>query len=283
MMFAKRFCATVIASMLALYSLSAIAGGVEHRGKLGRHASKDHLHNRNQQEFQLQPFYAIIANGRLDLFIHGSKPYSSVVLRNYQALREHGKRTQQPIPLLWVDNGVLYIDNENWLPDSQTMRVDINVKDLNGLFLTGNVMVVGDHIISNGMAIDDGSDRNVSLGGVMTLNWLDVHGKGDAKIGWVEGRRLLMAGSGAGRVQLAGSVHNMHVRLSNTQHYRGEYLRTDNLLVLTRDDSQANVFARNSEQNFAYDMSNILYFHTPNSLNRMMKGSANVLQADWRP
>lgn len=284
MTLAKRLCAIASSVCLSLLGCSALAGQIEHGGKLGRHhVSKDHAHVPNKQEFQLSPFYAIVANGDLDLFVHGSKPYQSVELENYQELLTHGRKTKQQRPVLWVDNGVLYIDNENWMHDGQPMHININVKDLNGLFLTGNIMVVGDHITSNGMVIDDDSTRNVYLDGVMTLNWLNSRNKGDIDVAWVRGNNFQMLGTGSGLIRLAGAVHNMHVRLYNKQKYAGQFLRTDDLMIQTRDDAEANVFARNSQESYAYDWSNIFYFTTPRSINRMTEGSGNILQADWRP
>ena len=282
MKWVKRVGAAAVLGCLSAFSVSALAGGIDHHGKLGKHGNRDHYRARQQQEFQLSPFYAIVANGAMDLYIHGGKRYSSVVLKNFQQLQKYGRETKQPKPLLWVDNGVLYIDNENWV-QGEPMRIDVNVKELNGLFITGNVLVIGDHITSRGMAIDDGSDRNMFLNGAMTMNWLNMHGKGNARISWVTGRHVQMVGTGSGHVDLAGVVHDMRVRLYNKQSYDAQYLRVDNLMVFTRDNSLAKVFAINSLQNFAYDMSNILYYRTPRSLNRMTKGSGNVLQADWRP
>lgn len=282
MKWAKRVGAAAIVACMSVLVMPASAGGVEHHGKLGEHGKRDHYRARQQQEFQLSPFYAIVANGAMDLFVHGSKPFPSVTLQNFQRLQKYGRETKQPKPLMWVDNGVLYIDNDNW-EQSKPMRIDVNVKELNGLFITGKILVIGDHIRSRGMAIDDGSDRNMFLNGAMTMNWLNVHGKGSVRISWVTGRHVKVVGTGSGQIDLAGVVHDMSVRLYNKQHYDAQYLRTDNLMVFTRDDVLAKVFAINSLQNFAYDNSNILYYRTPHSLNRMTKGSGNVLQADWRP
>ncbi|MDF1795086.1 MAG: DUF2807 domain-containing protein [Coxiellaceae bacterium] len=283
MLNAKRLCTALLSGLLLLVALTASAGKIEH-GKLGRQLSKDHerMPASRDQTFQLSPFYAIVANGNIDLFIHGSKAYQSVTLQNYHDYVNRGKKNKQEVPVLWVDNGVLYIDNENWMNKGETMHIDVNVKDLNGLFVTGNILVVGDHIISNGMAIDDDSTRNVNLDGKMTVNWLNSRGSGNIDIGWIQSHHMQMLGTGSGMIRLAGVVHDMRVRLYNKQQYAGQYLRTNNLMVATREHADASVFANNTLETFAYDWSNIFYYTTPNSLNRMTVQSGNVMQADWR-
>ncbi len=279
----KKICTALLSGLMLLAALTAIAGKIEH-GKLGRQLSKDHerMPASRDQTFQLRPFYAIVANGNMDLFIHGSKAYQSVTLQNYHDYVARGKKNKQKVPVLWEDNGVLYIDNEDWMNKGETMHIDVNVKDLNGLFVTGNVLVVGDHIISNGMAIDDGSTRNMFLDGKMTVNWLNSHGTGNIDVSWIQSHHMQMLATGTGRIRLAGVVHDMRARVYKHQLYQGQYLRVNNLMIATRDNSTADVFANNTLETFAYDWSNIYYYTTPNSLNRMTVQSGNVMQADFR-
>jgi prepilin-type processing-associated H-X9-DG protein len=234
-----------------------------------------------EQSFQLPPFYAISATGNVNLFVHGKKPYQKVSLTGYLGALKAGNRYNTR-PVIWVDHGVLYIDNEDWLRDGETMEITIDTNYLNALFLDGHINVYGDHIRSTGMVIDDNSSGDVHLDGKMVLNWLNARGSGNIYVSWVDSPLLLMSGTGSGIVRLSGVADQMRVRLFNHMRYAGQYLRVKNLMISTEQMAAANVFAINTMEAFAYDFSNIYYFHTPHSLNRLTRESGNVLQADWR-
>lgn len=276
---------------LPLHAAHPFAHGVDKFGHRYTDATltqdTGYLPHHTFQTFQLFPFYAIDASGPIDLYIHGSKPYQSVTLLNDPgmiATKTAPKKgtAKNRRPILWVDNGVLYIHNTGQKGNLEPLEVEVNVKSLNALFLDGNVHVEGDHITSAGMIINDNSSNSVTLNGKMHLNWLNVQNSGNIDISWVDSDLLLMNGSGSGAIRLAGIAQQMRARLNHQQRYAGQYLRVKDLMVETQQYSAASVFAIDTLEAFAYGHSNIYYFHTPNSLNRLTQQSANVLQADWR-
>jgi hypothetical protein len=289
-MLSRRLFLPVLAG-LAL-SLSAYAASVSHVDKLGHRyempahqspgsrISKSYpIVSKGAQKLSVGSFDAVNATGNVDLTIHGRVRSSSASVKTHETLMPDATAPKNATPVFWVRHRTLYINNPN---AATPLYVVLNMPRIRALMATGSVHVVSDHLKSRGFVLNDNSSRDVFLSGIMDVDKVAVHGSGNVYVRWVQSQLLQVNSNGTGMIRMAGVARDLRVRLYGNARFEGQYLRANDVMVRTAEVASANVFPVKALQAFAYDYSNVFFYHSPISLNRMTMQSGNILQAGWR-
>lgn len=132
-------------------------------------------------------------------------------------------------------------------------------------------------IHSQNLRMKIGGKARVDLIGVANLAKLDVDNQGWISLYWVRSADLLVLGHGSGFMQLAGVADRLQVELWDKSHFNGRYLRGFSVYAKTHDHSVAEVATVSDQHAVANDASDIRFYNLPKINADFMAANGSVL------
>lgn len=218
----------------------------------------------------LPSFNAINVSGPINLIIQGT---SSKYPKSTAVLSHNSKAVN-----VKVKNNTLFIRSLNTMqPTKKSSTVRVRMYRLNTLSAYGKSSVTANNIKSDGLSLLSDTMGNITLNGSLAVNQITNYAPNRITIRWVSSKSLTIH-STSGRITLAGSVAELHVRLRNHAILNAKYLRAQRVLIQAKGFSIANVLPILSLRAFVSGHANVYFYKTPEHISRYTTDSGNVLQ-----
>jgi hypothetical protein len=134
---------------------------------------------------------------------------------------------------------------------------------LNQLLISGNGATKIQGITGSGLVIRMKDSPSVDLSGMADIDSIEASGGGRLRLYWVDSNNIQIKQSGTTSIELAGVANHMMLRLEDSAHFDGRYLRTILGYAKTYDNSVADVQFLKSQAVLASDDSTISFYGKP--------------------
>ncbi len=233
--------------------------------------------NKNAYLLKLPEAHKIVAQGNIRMkFVANKAGKKTTKVLEYTSNRQ------------WVTakvhNKTLYLtENKAALnPNYAPAVLEIHTAALKSLATSGPTTFTASNVKSKDLSLRSDSNAKIKLRGTMSLSKLSTYGASDVDIQWLNSKLLVIDAHDRSQIHLAGVADNVRAKLYDSAQLGAKYLRINNALVQTNENSAAKVLVKNNLRAFANENSNIYYYHNPKHLTRHTTDTANVLQIAWR-
>lgn len=152
-----------------------------------------------------------------------------------------------------------------------------NKLNLKSLYSNGNKSIILHNILSSNLKIETHNSHHVVIQGIVLLNRISCTGNGNLLVYWVNSPYLRIDASGKEKINLAGIVKTLDVKLSQNVHLFAQQLRAEKGFITTEKRAQATVNIRDTLSAFAKDNSVIYYSSPVNFISRYSKDEGLIL------
>lgn len=161
------------------------------------------------------------------------------------------------------------------------VKVTLRLHQLKRLYVNNDSSVLG-KFNSKSLLIYAGTRGYIKLNGIIAVRLIKDAGPGLIHINWIDSNKLDIYATTNSKIKLAGRVNHLTARILGYSKLDAQFLRSQHIMLQTKDNASAKVLPLKSLRAFASGNSNIYYYKRPPNLTEWARQSGNILQIAWR-
>lgn len=148
---------------------------------------------------------------------------------------------------------------------------------------TGNgcIRIIGAD--SDSLCINTFAAGRIEVVGTVNLQELKARGRSRIYMTCLRSSQLKVLAQNSAHVAFAGIAVQAHVYVADEARFSGQYLKTENMFVNTKNKAQANVSAYHEVFVSAQDQSQVYYYGQRTQMNNQISVNARVISLDLEP